>query len=396
MLPAADAQFAEQPNYSLAESLPSIQELRHAAGVLRSTGFLGKFGSEWRTAKAVCRRTFPEERKLAPVDAAKRLQAAVRWKDRLQRLEECAEVKSAAGRHWKGIDTPFDRLISVAEWMRSIQKVTPATEEGGRELRRLAFEGAADEFATLADFAERAESLNLVNAFQAAYAAKSSIHAEARRQAERSAALQWIIQRAGQLGLQPNWPIEALSRARALIFEAKALRQKMAEQTVAVNACAAMTPASELERAQAIQATVHFVEKVLALPIKAPVARHLLQEGYATRLAGLKRIADGLNAPLEQVRKAAEEADGLLMLRPGEWCGGAFNVAPIRTLQEKCERAAATGEALDKQIILLSTELEASNLGLGDLIHCWPAEGLRYAGVAQAVEAVNSLAIMTP
>jgi hypothetical protein len=73
---AADARFSESPTFSFAETIPSIQELRQAAGVLRATTFFGKlFGREWRTAKAVCRRTFTDERKLAPLEAAMRLMA---------------------------------------------------------------------------------------------------------------------------------------------------------------------------------------------------------------------------------------------------------------------------------------------------------------------------------
>ncbi|MGY4432714.1 hypothetical protein ACVWWO_005191 [Bradyrhizobium sp. F1.13.1] len=141
---AAEASFSEQATTSLADSIPSVAELRRAAGTFRSTGFFGKiFGGEWRAARSVCRQTFPDEPKLPPVDAAKRLIAAALWKDRLQRLEECAEAKVAAGRHWKGAETPFGRLIEVSEWMRSVQKVTPLGESGARELRRLAFEGGA-------------------------------------------------------------------------------------------------------------------------------------------------------------------------------------------------------------------------------------------------------------
>jgi hypothetical protein len=166
---AAEARFSEPPTASFAEAIPSIQELRKAAGVLRSTGFFGKlFGREWRVARTVCRRTFPDERKLTPLEAAKRLVAAALWKERLQGLEACVEAKTAAGRHWRSADTPFDKLISVAEWMRSIQRVTPLSEQGARELRRLACESAPDDFALLARFAETAENLNLVSAFQSA------------------------------------------------------------------------------------------------------------------------------------------------------------------------------------------------------------------------------------
>jgi very-short-patch-repair endonuclease len=384
---AADARFSEPATSALAETIPSVQELRQAGGVLRSTGLFGKmFGREWRAAKAVCRRTFPDERKLTPLEAAKRLMAAALWKDRLQRLEGCVQARTAAGRHWDGAETPFEKLISVAEWMRSIQKVTPLNEQGARELRRLAYESAADNFATLARFAETAESLKLVNVFQAAHAAKSTIYAESERSAEKSAALQWIVERVGQLGLKPQQPIEALEIARSALLDVRALRHKMMQESVAVNACAAITASSELQKANIILATALYVEKVLAVRAPAPVTRCVLQDGCAARIRILKRMAGETFAALEAARKAYAEADELLKLRP-EWCGGPLDAAPILALLQKCQRAAQAPEALEKQITLLSTELEAANLGLGDLIRCWPAEGLRYAGVAQAVEA---------
>ena len=385
---AADARFSEPPSPSLAKTIPSRQELRQAAGALRATGFFGKlFGREWRRAKAICRRTFPEEPKLAPLEAARRLTAAALWKDRLQQLEACAEAKTVAGAHWNGADTPFDKLISVAEWMRSIQKVTPLGEQGARELRQLAYESGPDNFAMLARLAKMAESLNLVSAFQSAYAAKSTVHAEAQRQAERLATLQWVIERVSQLGIQPKQPIEALTKARAALLEARTLRQKMMQESVAVNACAAILASSELEKANTIQATLRYVEKVGAVRTPASVMRYLLQEGCATRLTTLKQMAEETITTLGQVSKAAEEADRLLKLRPEEWCGDQLDSAPIRTLLQKCQRAVQASDALEKQITLLSIELEAIDLGLGDLIRCWPAEGLRYAGVAQAVEA---------
>ena len=147
---AAEARFSEPPTSSLAKTIPSIQELRQAAGVLRSTGFLGKlFGREWRAGRAVCRRTFPEETKLEPIEAANCFMAAALWKYRVERLEGCAEAKIAAGRYWSGAETPFENLISVAEWMRSIQKATPTSEQGARELRRLAYQSTADNFTVL-------------------------------------------------------------------------------------------------------------------------------------------------------------------------------------------------------------------------------------------------------
>ena len=184
--------------------------------------------------------------------------------------------------------------------MRSIQKVTPLGEQGA-QARQLAYESAADNFAMLARLAEMAESLNLVSAFQSAYAAKSTVHAEAQRQAERLATLQWVIERVSQLGIQPKQPIEALTKARAALLEARTLRQKMMQESVAVNACAAILASSELEKANTIQATLRYVEKVGAVRTPASVMRYLLQEGCATRLTTLKQMAEETITTLGQV-----------------------------------------------------------------------------------------------
>jgi hypothetical protein len=385
---AAEARFSEQANSSLADTIPSVAELRRAAGALRSTGFFGKlFGGEWRSARAACRQTFPDEPKLPPLDAARRLLAAALWKDRVQRLEECAEARAAAGRHWKGTETPFDRLAVVSEWMRSVQKVTPPAESGGRELRRLAFESGADEFAMLVRFAEAAEGLALVDAFQGAFASRSTIRAEADRQEARVSALDWIVRTGQQFGMRPKQPIAALRNALNMTTEVKTLRRQMAADTMATSACATLAGRSEVERAGSVLVTTRFVGKVQSSGLPPSVARYLLQEGCTDRLSGLKQVARNLKVAIDEVDGAARKADELLMLRPEEWCGGPWDAAPIRLQLQKCERASQAPDALEKQITLLSMELEAANLGLSDLVRCWPAAGLRYAGVAQAVEA---------
>jgi hypothetical protein len=73
---ATNARFAEPPTPALAVSIPHAQELREAATTIQNTAFFGKlFGKDWRNAKAIWRRAFPNENKL-PSDSAARLKAA--------------------------------------------------------------------------------------------------------------------------------------------------------------------------------------------------------------------------------------------------------------------------------------------------------------------------------
>src|SRR5262249_11674967 len=136
--------------------------------------------------------------------------------------------------------------------------------------------------------------------------------------------------------------------------EAKTLRQQMAADIMATNACATLAGRSELERAGSVRATTRFVGKVQSSGLPPSVARYLLQEGYADRLSGLKQIARNLKVAIDEVDGAARTADGLLMLRPEEWFGGPWNAMPIRLQLQKCERASQVPDALEKQITLLS------------------------------------------
>jgi hypothetical protein len=164
---AADAaKFGEPPNMVLAQSIPAIHELRHAAGIIRATGFFGKlFGGDWRKARAIWRKTFPTERKIVPLEAARRLIFAAQWKECLGKLEATLSAKAAAGRHWRDAGTPFEQLLQVAAWMKSVRNVTPLAETGARELRHLAYEGAPDDMAMLSDLAQAAAELNLLGVF---------------------------------------------------------------------------------------------------------------------------------------------------------------------------------------------------------------------------------------
>lgn len=74
-------------------------------------------------------------------------------------------------------------------------------------------------------------------------------------------------------------------------------------------------------------------------------------------------------------------------LRFHEWCGGPAEAATLEALLHKCRHAVQSPEDLEKQVTLLSTELEAGNLGRGELLRQWSGNGVRYEGVAWAVEA---------
>ncbi len=383
---ATEARFAEVPTAILAESIPMVQELRHAAGVVRTTGFFGRlFGREWRKARAVCRQTFPSERTLT--SAVRRLLAAALWKERLAQLEANATAKAIVGRHWRGVDTPFEALLAVANWMKSICQFTPLAQDGARELRRLAYVGAREDLAQILELAELAKELGLPGVFQAAYKGGSSVRREAQRQSEQSVAIRRIRDWANTLRVRPGISIRALEEACAALVAAKEVRAKMANELVAVRAASEINAPSETEKATTIKAALDHVARVRAAGIPTVVVTWLLQNSCMARSEQLKENAQDLVAVIADVQQSSAAADQLLQLRFEEWCGGPAEDVDLDALSRKCRMAAAAADGLDKQITLLSSELEADNLGLRDLIGCWSSNDLPYTGVARAVEA---------
>ena len=114
MAAAVDARFEDPKTVDFAELLPSVAELRRAAATLRGASLWSRLGRDWRAAKVIWRKTFPSERKIVPLEAARRLLAAALWKQRLFQLEANQAAKSAAGRYWRNLNlTRFDRTRAI-------------------------------------------------------------------------------------------------------------------------------------------------------------------------------------------------------------------------------------------------------------------------------------------
>lgn len=384
---ATQADFGEAPTSDLAAALPTGRELREAAAILQSTGFMGRlFSGSWRHAKATWRKAFPGEPKNR-TDSITRLKAAALWKEKLAQLEASANAREAIGRNWKGVATAFDQIVAVATWMRTVQKVTPFAIPGARELRRLLYEGSSEDIAAFADLAQSANELNLVGIFREAYSKKSSIHAEAKLEQERANALASALECTGACGLKPNATIRALSEALAALRNAQECRAKLQAETVALHALGPLSRDEEAARAQAVKSTLERAKVLIDTKLPRATIRWLMHAEHRARASALVDAVTRLNAALAAEQLARDQTNALLLINPSAWCGSALEDAAIDVLADKASRAANAADDLEKQIALLSTEVEATGLGLADLIAEWTKEGRRYACVAWAVEA---------
>lgn len=384
---ASEAQFGEAPTPAFAAFIPTAREMRAAAVIIQNTSFVGKlFSGDWRRAKATWRQAFPADKNVSASSAA-RLVAAAKWKEGLDALEACANAKDAIGRNWRGLATPFADIVAVGEWMRGVQKVTPLPVTGARELRRLLYEGASEDIHSLSDAANSAETIDLIGIFGACYTKQSSVSQEARLELQRASQLEVLLGQADASGLRPGIAVEKLDHAATGLSKALECRAALAAPTVITHALGAVSADTEAARALTIRATLDRGKDIARAGLPDSVVNWLLHPDHATRVETLSQMAAAVENAVEAEAPVRERADGLLHLDPAAWCGGPFNAVPIERLMEKAQRAARAPDDLEKQIALLATEDEATHLGLGDLIVAWSTQGLRYHGVAWAVEA---------
>ena len=384
---AAEAGFDDPMTPHFAELLPSVSELRRAAATLRGAGIWARFGREWRTAKVIWRQTFPSEKKLVRLEAGRRLMSAALCKEKIATLEANHAAKLAAGRHWRSADTPFAELIAVAHWMKSVRNTTPLAEPGAKELRRLACEANSEEFSAAIAFSERAKDLKVLDAFKAAHAERSSILRDAGRLAERASALKTLLRETAIVGLHENQQLKNLPSAIDAVAKLQDLSRAMAAEPGA-SVASSIPAVTDAERAKIISSALAHAERLLAAELPGPVIEHLLAMDCAGRTAAIKQRAKEIQDDLARERDVLESAQRMLTLRLDDWCGGPLDAVSFDALITKCQKAIQNPDALEKQIDLLSTELEADGLGLGDLLRHWTAKGVRYAGVGLAIEAV--------
>jgi very-short-patch-repair endonuclease len=385
---AAAAKFEDPATLDFANALPASTELRHAAATIRSASVWTKlFGRDWRIAKSVWRQTFPSDRKIVPGESSRRLQAAAIWKESIAKLEANEGIRFTAGRHWDGADTPFEELIAVAKWIKSIRDVTPLSEPGARELRRIACEGSSDEFALVVVFAETATEVGLMDAFKASYAARVSIKDNAAKLSRQAASLLELTKDAEVLGLLQEQPIAAIPPAVETLAELDNLTQAMAMLPNVAAIETLLDGSTRVGKARDVLKALDHLARVQSAKLSASVVSHLLDRDCVERTAVIKKLATEIQLGLLQEKTAANAAQEMLELRLNDWCGGALQEVSVEALRAKCHNAAQSPDQLEKQIDLLSSELDADRLGVGELLRKWADNGLAYSGVAWAIEA---------
>lgn len=365
------------------------EQLRHAASVFVSTGFAGRiFSRDWRSAKNLWLSIFPAEKKFRPKEASDRLVAAAKWKEATDALEMSFFVKEMAGRYWLEQSTPFDALISVARWMKSVREATPPTEAISKDIRKLLFEGSAEDLFPVSELSEVVATSGILEVVAKCASEKTTIHAQARTLREKVNAIDTLYRQVQIFEPKPETSIARLHDAKMIVDRMAECRAAIIRETAAAAVTRQMPGDNDADKAARLRATVSYANRIKTQRIPKEVVNALLRESCRDLLQSWKNLAREAEKSLEAESEARKGVDDILQINQDDWCGAKFDDADLNVLSAKAARAAAFPDDLDKQLCLLRIEEEAASLGMRDLLAAWTQAGRRYAGVAWAVEAV--------
>jgi very-short-patch-repair endonuclease len=365
----------------------SPTQLRKAAVVFTSTGIVGRlFSSEWRNAKTLWCSLFPMEKKVASDIASRRLIAVAEWKEANSALEASFVVREMAGRHWSGSLTPFDALISVAQWMKAVRDIAPIAEPGANYIRKLLFDGSADELAPVWELADVAAAAKTAEAVAECVARQSTVHATAFTLREKAAALVSLIREANAFGPQGDTTIQQLHKAKSLVARFRECQDFMSREPIASVAAKQIRSGSDADRAVRVLATVKFAKEVAVADLPPEATRSLLHDHCRARLEEWRHLSRDTETALDAELTSRRVADDILQIDQNDWCAAPFEEADLGILSTKVQCAALAPDDLDKQLQLLSAEEEAASVGMRSLLETWVTAGRRYRGVAWAAE----------
>jgi hypothetical protein len=144
--------------------VPPLAEVKRAASVLQTSGFLRKmFSRECREArqlyKSLAISTGGSSKKKYPGQELARLAA---YLQQSHETETNRELQRYAGRFYRGLDTPWRELISVSQWASKVRQTFPPQPNGSNAICAFLLEADLEKIDSIVVFGKSREHAFLV------------------------------------------------------------------------------------------------------------------------------------------------------------------------------------------------------------------------------------------
>jgi very-short-patch-repair endonuclease len=369
-------------------SLPPITEIRAAAATLENSGFLARwFGSKYREARrlyeSIAQTTSRVGRERQPGQEMDRL---ARYMEQKRELENDAELRQVAGVSFRGFETQWQELLSVARWASKVRRELPAGSPGNDRCREALLNGERARLQGILEASATAERVAALKRFlglgtsmdQDINSLCIATQAAAERTLELNSTLKGLSVNAG-VTLKELQPVAAQLEFLRGCKERLSSPESREILTLAEN--------EKHSVSEVLEGTLRFLEAIGKVALPQLVRAELYRGSARTVLALLAKHASTFTEVLNEVANHGRVVKELGRLNEDAWAGcDDLDDANVDTLRKRISHALANPDALQPFLDFLRIETKARASALGPILKHLEANAFPYAQLAEAYD----------
>ncbi len=296
------------------------RELDEAAAMLRETKWLGViFSSRYRLAKRTSMRV-----RITPwkgrIYAAAQLSQLAEWIEQKKQFESQQRLRHLAGRIWKGLETPFERLSDVADFYDRVRKKWPSLDPVKQPIQSMLTGTDATLLMEVADSISDARLSNIRELEGLLAKSGSSSASEALSELERK-----VVQSTSLLAeVRPerfHQPLglsqvsELIRRCSALAYVDKQIRDDKFARSIR------LTSIPDESTIKSTTEALDYCSAIFALPLPPQLQRQLLTKKAPTIRQALVSMGNFTKDSVGAIDDANKELTDTFELQASAWLG---------------------------------------------------------------------------
>jgi very-short-patch-repair endonuclease len=358
--------------------------LRRHAIALRSAPALPFISPSWWRARKAFRGLAKEQGRVERVEMARLLDELSAYLDELNAFAADATLIACVGASFKGVDTDLANPLHVAEWAERVRADLPAGDDVNIHLRRLLFEGSADQLESLASLARDPQMAQLRGLVKLDIGQTISINAQSKAAAGIAARANQVAGAVSRLRLAPDLQLGACGELAENVTRARELRESLDSSETARTVLGALFQGHASDP-EVIFACAKHVRHVDAAELPTQLRDWLLTAEATNRLASFRTVAEAANQSAIALENTLSELATKVSIDFKTWLGASSPMEVTASdLRDHTDRCAADPEGFQLLIDDARARREAAEVGMTPLLellesHRVALEGLGYA-----------------
>ena len=360
---------------------------RHAAA-LRSARFPSSlWRTDVRTAKARYRGLLRKPRKSKRLEIASDFEAIAECVELAGNFTSDTGLRAVCGPHFRGHETPFDRLVAVNTYAISIKQAYGLGNYVDSRLHHMLLEGSSEALARIASLGEGADAVVAEEAVRSINNLECDLvqHYDVLKiRAEKTAELG---SRALALGINPDLQVGSLAKVAGAV----AARSE-AEAGIEANARARDLLGGRWRGAQSdrppLMNALHAAYQVERASLPEPIRRYLYDADRDARIAELKHLHTQLTEALCAVVETWDKTKACGKLDEEAFFEGSFHASSLIRAEKRVDRALNAPDSLVVLTAWLAAYEDCVESGLADIIHAFAGQQLEATQLSTALDRV--------